>query len=355
MKIIRLSTYLDFGGVERRLANISHHQDANEWVFACFDRVGTAAKDIAENGKRVVNLKAKASIYSIITFLKTYRFLKKEKPNVLHTSGAEANFHGIIAGWLAKTPVIIGEEIGVPSHSKKGQFIFSKVYKLAKYVVGNSQSVLEAVHRLDKVPYSKLVKIANPVIFNDSIPKADILFAVDEFNLLSVSRLEKVKNLETLIRVVKRLIENNQKVHYWVVGSGSIENELKNLVNRLQISDNVTFLGYQNNPLSFVKQADLYIINSFTEGFSNSLAEAMYCKTPSLSTRVGAAEEFIVDGKNGFLINPDNEQELYEKLLTIINMDKEKLKKVGEMGHKTIVENYSLEKHVAELMKIYKA
>src|SRR5690606_14567094 len=97
MKIIRLSTFLDFGGVETRLANISHFQDENEWLFVTLNREGKAAETIKANHKKLINLNAKPSIYSFTTFLKVYKTLKKEKPDVIHTSGAEANFHGILA------------------------------------------------------------------------------------------------------------------------------------------------------------------------------------------------------------------------------------------------------------------
>ena len=354
MKIIRLSTFLDFGGVERRLANIAHHQDKNEWVFACFDRKGIAAKEIESQGKRVENLNTKASIYSIGTLWKTYRFLKKEKPDVMHTSGAEANFHGILAAKLAGVPTIIGEEIGTPNHSKKAQMIFSFVYKFADYVIGNSQAVLNVVHKLDKVPRKKLVKIANPVLFKEIIPSPDLSFPSESFNIISVSRLEKVKNIEGVLSVMKSLKDTDYKVHYWIIGSGVIEEDLRKLVASLNLSDFVTFLGFKNNPLSYVQQADLYLLNSFTEGFSNSLAEAMYSKTPSLSTRSGAAEEIISDGVNGFLTDVADNELLYNNLIKIISLPSEQLKSIGERGHETIVQNYSLKKHIERLMEIYK-
>lgn len=105
MKILRLSTFLDFGGVETRLANISHVQDENEWVFVCLNREGKAAQIIKNNKKRVINLNTKPSIYSFKTFWKVFNILKMEKPDVIHTSGAEANFHGNFSstiGWNSK-------------------------------------------------------------------------------------------------------------------------------------------------------------------------------------------------------------------------------------------------------------
>lgn len=353
MKILRLSTFLDFGGVETRLANISHVQDENEWVFVCLNREGKAAQIIKNNKKRVINLNTKPSIYSFKTFWKVFNILKMEKPDVIHTSGAEANFHGILAAKLAGVSRIIGEEIGTPNHSKKAQLIFSFVYRFAGFVIGNSQAVLDVVHQLDKVPRRKLVQIDNPILFKDlSAYKSNKPF--DEFQMLMISRLEPVKNIKGMINVLRQLKNKTDlNLRLIIAGSGRSESALKKQVKDLDLEDHVTFLGFINDPYPYLVNADLYILNSHSEGFSNSLVEAMYSKTPSLSTAVGAAPEIIEDGFNGFLTPANDEAALYNKLKAIIALPKEKLQEIGRAGQDKIVKSFSLENHINELMKIY--
>lgn len=351
MKILRLSTFLDFGGVETRLANVSHIQDKNEWVFVTLNKEGKAAKIISENRKRIINLQTKPSIYSLKTFFKVYQTLKKEKPDVIHTSGAEANFHGILAARLAKVPIIIGEEIGIPKHSKKAQLIFSKVYAFADFVVGNSKAVLDVVHQLDKVPQKKLIKIDNPILFKPLLEKTENQHGL--FRILMFSRLEPVKNIEGVLNILAQLVKENQNIHLTIAGSGTSESSLKEKVESLHLVDYVDFLGFINDPYPYLSNADLYVLNSFSEGFSNSLVEAMYSKTPSLSTAVGAAPEIIQDGINGFITESDNEPALYEKIKIIISLSPEKRKKIGEQGYQTVVNTFSLDRHIGELMKIY--
>lgn len=354
MKILRLSTFLDFGGVETRLANISYVQDKHEWVFVCMNKEGKSAQVIKANNKRVINLHAKPSIYSFKTFLKLYQLLKKERPNVIHTSGAEANFHGILAAKLAAIPTIIGEEIGTPNHSKKAQLIFSTIYRFADYVVGNSDNVLKVVHELDQVPYSKLVKIANPIIFKELSGIVSAKTNRDEFRIVMISRLEPVKNIVGVLNVLSRLVQNGKNIKLTIAGSGTLENELKNNVKELDLTNNVEFVGFINDPYPYLLNSDLYLLNSFTEGFSNSLIEAMYSRTASLSTTVGSAPEIIKDGENGFLVPADDEELLYQKLVSIINKSKNELEQIGIAGHEMVINNFSLEKHISELMIIYK-
>jgi glycosyltransferase involved in cell wall biosynthesis len=147
--------------------------------------------------------------------------------------------------------------------------------------------------------------------------------------------------------------ENRIKLNLTIAGSGSLENDLKEKVQQLNLENHVKFAGFITDPYPILLNSDLYILNSFSEGFSNSLVEAMYSKTPSLSTNVGAAPEIISDGINGFLI-PADDDALYKKLKEILNVPKDEREKIGERGHQTIVENFSLEKHVDKLMEIYK-
>ena len=272
---------------------------------------------------------------------------------MIHTSGAEANFHGILAAKLAGVAHIIGEEIGIPNHSNKAQLIFSFVYRFADFVVGNSQAVLEVVHQVDKVPKRKLVQIDNPILFKDlSAYKRNKPF--DEFQMLMISRLEPVKNIEGMINVLSQLKNKTDlNLRLIIAGSGQSKSALKKQVKDLDLEDHVTFLGFINDPYPYLVNADLYILNSHSEGFSNSLVEAMYSKTPSLSTAVGAAPEIIADSINGFLTPANDEEALYEKIKTIIALPKEKLQEIGMAAHERIVNNFSLENHVNALMKIY--
>ena len=351
-KIVRLTTFLDYGGLEKRLVNISHIKDSNEWVFCAINKGGVAEKLIKQQEKKVICLHLPYKIPSILTIIKLVFFLKKEKPNVLHTSGSEANFHGVLAARIANVPVIVSEEIGVPSQSKTAKKVFEFIYKISNFVLGNSIVVTNYLKEENKVTSNKIITLANPVVFKN-IPKFKRNFN-ETFSIISVSRLEPVKNIESVLRVVKRLVNNENLIHYTIVGDGSIRLKLENLVNSLGIEKNVSFVGFQKEPYSFLVNSDLYVLTSFSEGFSNSLLEAMYCGIPSLSTKVGAADEIIEEGINGWLVNVNDDDALYEKVIKIMSMTENERIKIGKLGKEKVINNYSLEKHIDSLIAIYK-
>lgn len=355
MKVIRLSTFLDFGGIESKMANLSTANDSQiEWVFCAIGKGGAASEKIKKNGKRVVLFGLAHRIPSLVTIYRLYRFFKTEKPDVVHASGAEANFHGVIAARLARVPNVIAEEIGIPNHGFLARKIFNVVFRLAHYVLGESTVVCSHLDKLYNIPNRKLKVVPNFVVFS----KEDELHqeaskTPEVFTMVSISRLEPVKNIESVLRVMAKLVSENRKVQYTIVGEGNHRGVLEKTVSALKIEKNVTFTGFQSNPSHFLLQSDLYLLTSFTEGFSNSLAEALYSGIPSLSTKTGAAEEIITNKVSGWLVNVDDDDDLYATIKNIAAMDPESRRKVGAAGRNTIVEKYSIGSHIEKLKAIY--
>lgn len=354
MKIIRLTTFLDFGGIESKMANLATFSDANQWLFCAIGKGGVAEKKIISNGKEVVCFDLSHKIPSLKAIIKLYFYFKKQKPDVVHSSGAEANFHGVIAARLARIPVIIAEEIGIPKHSKRAIILFSWIYKLSHYVLGESQSVIDHLKNNYKIDSTKLKVVSNFALFSKyEILKED--FKGNEFRILSVSRLEPVKNIEGIIRAVHRLKKEQFSIKYTIVGGGSSKNKLLALIEKLELQNEIDWLGYQENIAPYFFQSDLYILNSFSEGFSNSLLEAMYMAKPSITTNVGAAQELIQDGENGWIIQVENEDDLFEKIKKCYLLDSYSRTKMGEKAKQTVIEKYSLQSHIKALLTLYQS
>ncbi|WP_333850288.1 glycosyltransferase [Epilithonimonas sp.] len=355
MKIIRLSTFLDFGGIETKMVNLSHYNDIeNEWIFVAIGKGGVAEERILNNNKRTAILNLNHKIPSLKTIWRLYKYLKKEKPDVLHTSGAEANFFGYFAGRMAGVPKIIVEEIGIPNQSSVAKKIFSFIFRNADYAVGESKAVVDHFVTTYKLDPDKAKVVSNFGLFQYDLSKLIVQKEESIFNIVMISRLEKVKNIEGVMNVVARLCDTTSRnIRLSIAGSGVLEKELKKKVEEMKIQNHVHFLGFISDPYPHLCNADLYVLNSHSEGFSNSLVEAMYSGTPVLSTTVGAASDIIEDSKNGFLTSVNDEEELYLKLLKIVDIPKEVMSKIGSNGQKSIIEKYSLNNHIEQLMSIY--
>ena len=312
MKIIHLTTFLNFGGIERKKENLSFWNDDNEWVYVAINKGGAAEGKIQQNGKRVEILNLPYKIPSLSTVYQLYNFFKKEAPDVIHTSGAEANFHGVIAGKLANVPRIVCEDWGSDTQSKTANLIFKYIFKLANSVIGESGMVVKSLMLKYNLSKKKVAKIYNFI----DIPTEQNLVKESQqvITIISVARLVEKKRIEVSLRVIAKLIKNGYNLRFKILGDGPLLEPLQNYTKELEIDDQVEFLGFITNPLTYIKQADIYLSTSNNEGFSNSLLEAMAMKLVSVTTLVGGVEDIIVNGKNGFITSVIDEENIYQNL-----------------------------------------
>ena len=347
--MLKLTTLLDFGGQEKQYLSFTENPELlkNEYVFAAIGFGGNAEIVLKERGYEVHILNRKFSIKNLSNIWAIYKLIKKIKPDTVHTAAAEANFHGILAAKLAGVKYIIGEEIGIPNHSTTAQKVFSFVYRFADKVICVSQSVKKHLVKTGEIPQKKGVVIYNPV----SVPKKYALTKTAKFNLVYVGRLEKVKNVATLIQAFAKIQNNNSTLT--IVGDGRERMALENLVRDLKIENRATFTGFKAEPSKFLCSADLYVLPSYSEGFGIAAVEAMFLKVPVLATHVGGVPEFINHGENGWLFDPNSVEDLVEKLTYILSLSTDDRASIGHKGFEYVSNRFTLDKYVENLENLY--
>lgn len=123
-----------------------------------------------------------------------------------------------------------------------------------------------------------------------------------------VGRLEWEKGVELMLRGWARVLRGRDDALLLVVGSGSLHGNLQQLCSTLGIEDQVRFLGPTKQPESFLSLADFGILASLHEGLSNTLLEYMSSGLPVLGSRVSGNEDFIVEGRTGWMFTPGDEE-----------------------------------------------
>lgn len=350
MKIIRLTTLLDFGGQERKYMSFTENKNLlhHDYIFAAIGHGGHAENLIKERGFTVKIFKKNPKIGNLMNIWMLYKWFKREQPDVVHTAAAEANFHGIIAAKLAKVPVIIGEEIGFPVHSNKAKKVFKAVYYFANQVICVSKAVKDFLISIDEIKPEKGTVIYNPVSLSKTveIPKAD------DFTIVCVGRLEIVKNQQLLLHAFSKL--NNKNLKLVLVGDGRERHNLEKLIYSLQLQDKVTITGFSSEPEKYLAQAHLFVLPSLSEGFGIAVVEAMQMGLPCLCSKVGGIPEFIEENKTGWLFDPKNEIELVEKLEKIISLPQSDLIEIGNSGKEFTLNSFTTTIYIDNLEKLYK-
>ena len=349
MKVIRLTTLLDFGGQEKQYISFTNQKELlrHEYVFAAIGHGGFAEKNIATKGFRVKIFGQNPAISNLKNIWVLYKWFRKEKPDIVHTAAAEANFHGVIAAKLAGVKIIFAEEIGFPSHSSIAKKVFRQLYRLVNKVIGVSQSVVNFLVEIKEILPEKGIVIYNPV----SAPKKYKKEKAQDFTIISVGRLEIVKNQQLLIEAFSKL--DNISTQLILVGDGRERENLEALVIKLQLQDRVTITGFVSEPEKFLSKADLFVLPSLTEGFGIAAVEAMQMGIPCLCCNVGGIPEFITNDKTGWLFNPESLQELIIKLNLILKLNEDNLKEIGNEGQQSIGNKFSEENYIETLEQFY--
>ncbi len=135
---------------------------------------------------------------------------------------------------------------------------------------------------------------------------------VDQFNVISVGRLERVKGFDMLIPIIGHIRENGVDAHLWIVGEGSEKDALRRLVIEQGLENDVTFTGFLKNPYALMSKMDLFVCSSRAEGFSLVIAEAITLGIPVVSMNCSGPRELIRMYGIGTLC--DSYEELEQKI-----------------------------------------
>jgi len=175
--------------------------------------------------------------------------------------------------------------------------------------------------------------------------------------ILSCTRLDSYtyegKKIELLLKSIPYVIKEFPEQKFVIIGEkGDAYIKVKSLIKKLKISNNINLLGSMSNDAmkQYFNQAQVCVQPTRYEAFGFTIAEAMSCGIPIITTKVGAVPEIV--GDCGFYIN-DHPKILAEKIIYLLK-NKEVRKKIGIKARERIKKFFSLEKRENELKKILK-
>lgn len=163
--------------------------------------------------------------------------------------------------------------------------------------------------------------------------------------ILNVGRLGPRKGLKDLIHCANVVIKEYPNVRFYIAGTGPSERNLRNYADRLELSQNIIFLGHitdRERLADLYRGAAAYVHAAHYEGLPTVLLEAMACALPVVATAVSGALDVIEDEHNGLLVPPQKPGEMAQAILRLLN-NPDLGNQLGLTAHKTIEEKYSWE------------
>lgn len=128
------------------------------------------------------------------------------------------------------------------------------------------------------------------------------IFPEEKFNIVSCGRVSHEKGMDLAVEACAELVKlGHENLHWWIVGGGPAEDEVRAKIAELRMEDYVTMLGMKSNPYPYIKQADLYVQPSRFEGYPMTILEALILGQPVVSTNNSGAKEILQYGVTGVL------------------------------------------------------
>lgn len=160
------------------------------------------------------------------------------------------------------------------------------------------------------IPFDKTKSTVyyNPIDKQDILAKAnsecELQFSDEYINLLTVGRVSSEKGQDMIPAITKNLIDLGHKVCWYVVGDGDMRSKVEQRIRECQVEENVVLLGVKTNPYCYMKNCDIYVQPSYTEGYSTTICEAAMLGKAIVGTKPsGGIRDQITEGVDGLIVD----------------------------------------------------
>ena len=197
---------------------------------------------------------------------------------------------------------------------------------------------------------SNINVIYNPLDFV-KIKKLSTEYSVNntDYTIVVVGRLVCQKKIDRVIRIAKKIKDDNLPITIQIIGDGVLKNKLMDFAKNLNVDKHIQFLGYKKNPYPYIKAANLLLSTSENEGFSLVICEAMCLDIPVISTKTCGPLEILDNNKYGILCD-HNDDSIYNAI-KLLYSDKELSKKYSNGGYDR-VKMFSIENCMTKIYKL---
>ena len=198
---------------------------------------------------------------------------------------------------------------------------YNKTWYLFDNIVTVSNACKKMLEQTFNNHSNKIIVIPNMIDIIQIVKKAGDMSPYNKntrIKFVSVGRLCTEKHFEDTINVVTQLLNDEIKdFHWYIIGDGNLRKKLETLIKEHCVGNYITLLGKKNNPYPWIKYADIYVHPSYVESQGLAILEAMTLNTPCVVCRSAGSSEFVIDGVNAIMTEP-NPISLYNGVLKMI-------------------------------------
>lgn len=310
-----------------------------------------------------------APFKDLVSLIRLIKLFRKERPWMVHSLTPKAGLLSMMAARICGVPVRVHLFTGLVFPYTKGlkRWILMATDRLtcacATVVNAEGEGVkrdLEKAHITSK----PVVIIGNGNINGidlDYYRRSEVVMALSRkhvragrFTFCFVGRVVGDKGINELARAFQRLLKTHPTVRLLIVGS--FEDELDPLrpetKEYLSNSPDVDFMGWQDDIRPFLAASDVFVFPSYREGFPNVLLQAGALELPAIATDINGSNEIIIQGENGVIIPPKDEERLYQAMKGFVD-DPETTRQMAGKARQLIASRFEQRQLWRQILSFY--
>ncbi|HZS36400.1 MAG TPA: glycosyltransferase [Polyangia bacterium] len=366
--VLHVVDCLNVGGTERQLFELVRRLDRRRWrpLVACFKAHGELLPSLRALGVEPMEFPLGGSLTRPGTAWQVARmawYAHRQGVKLIHTHDFYSNVVGVAAAQLAGVRAIASRRDLAHWLSPVQRRALRLALKLSDCVIANARAVGELVLASEFVRADKLRVVPNGIdvaAFDERArPEPDPALPssrnaggkLPQVAMIAAMHLPD-KGHADLLEAAAQLAARGLEADWLILSDGVLRAALEERARSLGLAERVHFLGRRADIPAVLARVDLVVHPSWAEGFPNVVLEAMCAARPVVATRVGGCPELLIDGENGFLVEPRRPDELARAIERVLG-DPDRGRALGRRGRARVERDYSLDRMTETMDNIY--
>jgi len=365
LNILELCFSRSVGGLELYMANISRYLKERGHRVIAVASVGSYIADrIGQSGLILNEMDPKVRYLDVITALRLAAVIRKYQIEIIHVHQSADLSTAILAAKFARRGRTFFTQQMESRRRKKDPF-HRWIYRNLDGLIAITQRIAIQARQYTPIADRKIHQLYYGIDLRKFFPSQILReswrehygIQSNEVAIGMVGRLEHGKGQHIFLRAAAKVQKKLPDLKFVIIGAETVgqtgyEAYLKSLVRELQIKHKVIFTGFVENVHELNNMLDVIVLATKKETFGLSLIEAMAVGAVPIGTNAGGVPEIIEHNKNGFLVPPEDADELAKAMFKLAG-DPGKRERFARAARRTVEEKFNLEKHIEGLEKIF--
>ena len=297
-RILHVLASNKFSGAENVACTIIENDKEYE-MFYCSPE-GSIKEEVEKRNIKYIPLKK-------FTPFEINKICNKYNIDIIHAHDMKASFITSLANKKIKKVSTLHVDYAFNSKWTIYSIIFRLIIKKFYKIICVSQEVYDKAIFINDITKNKFIVIPN-VIDKEKVIKKSTQYKTKKYDMVYLGRITEVKRPEWVIDITKEVVKKHSDFKVAMIGTGNLDNKIKDLIKDNNLEKNIDFVGFTSNPFPYVKNSKFSILTSLHEGLPMSVIECMVLNVPVLNTGVDGLgtffkgnEDFICKTKKEFI------------------------------------------------------